>query len=110
MHIALAMLPRLGRALFFAPTVVEPSATSSATPAFSAMAHAVASATPQGISCPLGQAPRGTVCVAIPYIELLDASGKDVPRNPTGMRVSLADFDWTATGNAAVGKYSGPTA
>ena len=32
----------------------------------------------------------------------LDASGKDVPRNPVGSRVSIADFDWTATGNAAV--------
>jgi hypothetical protein len=44
------------------------------------------------------------------YIDLLDASGKDIPRNPTGSRVSIADFDWTATGNAAVGKYDGPNA
>ena len=44
------------------------------------------------------------------YIDLLDASGKDIPRGPSGMRVSLADFDWTASGNAAVGKYDGPNA
>jgi hypothetical protein len=44
------------------------------------------------------------------YIDLLDASGKDIPRNPTGVRVSIADFDWTASGNAAVGKYDGPNA
>ena len=44
------------------------------------------------------------------YIDLLDATGKDIPRNPMGWRVSIADFDWTATGNAAVGKYDGPNA
>ena len=44
------------------------------------------------------------------YIDLLDALGKDIPRNPTGNRVSIADFDWTATGNAAIGKYDGPNA
>ena len=44
------------------------------------------------------------------YIDLLDASGKDIPRNPTGMRVGVADFDWSASGNAAVGKYDGPNA
>ena len=44
------------------------------------------------------------------YIDLLDASGKDIPRNPTGQRVSIADFDWSASGNAAVGKYNGPNA
>jgi hypothetical protein len=44
------------------------------------------------------------------YIDLLDASGKDIPRNPSGQRVSIADFDWTASGNAAVGKYDGPNA
>jgi hypothetical protein len=44
------------------------------------------------------------------YIDLLDASGKDIPRNPLGQRVSIADFDWSATGNAAVGKYDGPNA
>ena len=48
-------------------------------------------------------------CLPI-YIDLLDASGKDVPRNPAGTRVSIADFDWTASGNAAVGKYDGPNA
>lgn len=48
-------------------------------------------------------------CLAV-YIDLLDASGKDIPRNPAGQRVSIADFDWTATGNAAVGKYDGPNA
>jgi hypothetical protein len=42
------------------------------------------------------------------YIDLLDASGKDIPRNPNGGRVTIADFDWTASGNAAVGKYDGP--
>jgi hypothetical protein len=42
------------------------------------------------------------------YIDLLDASGKDIPRNPSGGRVTIADFDWTASGNAAVGKYDGP--
>ena len=44
------------------------------------------------------------------YIDLIDASGKDIPRNPSGQRVSIADFDWTASGNAAVGKYNGPSA
>jgi hypothetical protein len=48
-------------------------------------------------------------CMAV-YIDLLDATGKDVPRNPTGMRVGVADFDWSASGNAAVGKYDGPNA
>jgi hypothetical protein len=46
-------------------------------------------------------------CLAV-YIDLFDAAKKDIPRNPTGQRVSIADFDWTATGNAAVGKYNGP--
>lgn len=44
------------------------------------------------------------------YIDLLDASGKDIPRNPIGQRVTIADFDWSASGNAAVGKYDGPNA
>lgn len=44
------------------------------------------------------------------YIDLFDALAKDIPRNSLGQRVTLADFDWTATGNAAVGKYSGPNA
>src|SRR5476649_1425917 len=44
------------------------------------------------------------------YIDLLDASGKDIPRNPLGQRVTLADFDWSASGNAAVGKYDGANA
>ena len=48
-------------------------------------------------------------CLAV-YIDLLDATGKDVARNPIGQVVSLADFDWSATGNAAVGKYDGPNA
>jgi hypothetical protein len=48
-------------------------------------------------------------CQAV-YIDLFDAATKDIPRNPTGQRVSIADFDWTATGNAAVGKYDGPNA
>ena len=39
---------------------------------------------------------------------LLDATGKDSPRNPTGMRVSIADFDMTVTpGGAVVGRYDG---
>ena len=45
------------------------------------------------------------------YIELTDETGKDRPRRPGGMRVSLADFDWSAAGeqpNAAVGNYDGP--
>ncbi|MDQ2768000.1 MAG: hypothetical protein M3Y30_12690 [Gemmatimonadota bacterium] len=45
------------------------------------------------------------------YIELTDETGKDRPRRPGGMRVSLADFDWSAVGeqpNAAVGNYDGP--
>lgn len=53
-------------------------------------------------------APIGN-CVAV-YIDLFDAAKKDIPRNPIGQRVSIADFDWTATGNAAVGKYNGPNA
>jgi hypothetical protein len=44
------------------------------------------------------------------YIDLFDPKTKDVPRSPTGQRVSIADFDWTATGNLAVGKYDGPNA
>jgi hypothetical protein len=44
------------------------------------------------------------------YIDLLDASGKDIPRSPNGQRVTIADFDWTASGNAAVGQYDGPNA
>ncbi len=122
-----------------------------------------ASARPQGVNCPVGQAPSGNRCVAIPvatatpvpsplpgtavapparpqttlqsfgakqvpwkvairpssntvaiggcqavYIDLFDETAKDIPRNSMGNRVTLADFDWTATGNAAVGKYSGP--
>ena len=45
------------------------------------------------------------------YIDLTDETGKDRPRRPGGMRVSLADFDWSASGEqpgAAVGKYDGP--
>lgn len=48
-------------------------------------------------------------CQAV-YIDLKDASGKETPRNPTGARVSIADFDWTATspqGDAVVGVYAG---
>ncbi|MDQ2765660.1 MAG: hypothetical protein M3Y30_00770, partial [Gemmatimonadota bacterium] len=48
-------------------------------------------------------------CQAV-YIDLFDPRSKDIPRNPSGQRVSIADFDWTATGNAAVGKYDGPNA
>jgi hypothetical protein len=47
------------------------------------------------------------------YIDLRDETGKDIPRRPDGMRVSIADFDWTATGaqpGAAVGVYSGANA
>ena len=58
---------------------------------------------PSGNSIAIGN------CQAV-YIDLFDPRAKDVPRNPTGQRVSIADFDWTATGNAAVGKYEGPNA
>ena len=47
------------------------------------------------------------------YIDLLDESGKDIPRRPDGYRVSLADFDWTATSaqaGAVVGVYNGANA
>ena len=42
-------------------------------------------------------------------VELLDASGKEVPRAPNGWRVSIADFDMnvSASGAAVVGQYSG---
>jgi hypothetical protein len=41
-------------------------------------------------------------------LTLLDASGKDAPRNPTGMRVSISDFDMTvAPAGAVVGRYDG---
>ncbi|MDB4911158.1 MAG: hypothetical protein JWO39_1981 [Gemmatimonadetes bacterium] len=44
-------------------------------------------------------------------LTLLDATGKDTPRNPTGMRVSLADFDMTVSpAGALVGRYDGAAA
>ncbi|MCY7380642.1 MAG: hypothetical protein LH467_15045, partial [Gemmatimonadaceae bacterium] len=51
-------------------------------------------------------------CQAV-YIDLKDEFGKETPRNPTGMRVSMQDFDWTASGGqgtAAVGVYNGASA
>lgn len=42
------------------------------------------------------------------YIDLKDSTGKDWPRRPDGQRVSLADFDMTASpADVAVGLYSG---
>jgi hypothetical protein len=44
-------------------------------------------------------------------LKLEDVSGKDWPRGPNGMRVSMADFDLSVTApvaRAAVGKYDGP--
>ncbi len=49
-------------------------------------------------------------CQAV-YIDLFDASAKDIPRNLVGQRVGLANFDWVATGkrsDAAVGVYDTP--
>jgi microsomal dipeptidase-like Zn-dependent dipeptidase len=40
-------------------------------------------------------------------IDLRDASGKDYPRNPAGVLISLADFDMTVTGNSVAGQYNG---
>ncbi|MEO6210324.1 MAG: hypothetical protein ABIQ10_09395, partial [Gemmatimonadaceae bacterium] len=51
-------------------------------------------------------------CQAV-YIDLHDASTKDVPRNSLGSRIGMPDFDWKATGkraDAAVGAYDGPNA
>ncbi|MDB4909859.1 MAG: hypothetical protein JWO39_682, partial [Gemmatimonadetes bacterium] len=36
-------------------------------------------------------------CQAV-YIELTDETGKDTPRQPGGFRVSISDFDWSASG------------
>jgi hypothetical protein len=44
-------------------------------------------------------------------LTLEDASGKEWPRGPNGMRVSMADFDLRVTApaaRAAVGRYDGP--
>ncbi|MEO8561602.1 MAG: hypothetical protein ABI601_05980 [bacterium] len=45
------------------------------------------------------------------YLVMKDASGRDIPRNPRGVRVSMQDFDWmtTSTGSA-VGEYHGADA
>lgn len=45
------------------------------------------------------------------YLELRDASGRESPRNPAGMRVSMADFDMSvAGGGKVVGRYDGASA
>ncbi len=52
------------------------------------------------------------VCTPV-RLELFDASGKDAPRNPTGNRISIADFDMSvaaATAGAVVGRYDGASA
>jgi hypothetical protein len=41
-------------------------------------------------------------CAAVD-IEVLEASGRDVPRNPTGFRVTIADFDMAVSGASVVG-------
>jgi hypothetical protein len=41
-------------------------------------------------------------CAAV-QLTVLDASGKDVPRNPLGQRVTMADFDMSVTGASVVG-------
>ena len=47
------------------------------------------------------------VCTPVRLV-LLDTAGNDSPRNPSGMRVSIADFDMTVTSGAAVvGRYDG---
>ena len=42
-------------------------------------------------------------------VELLDASGKETPRGPDGMRVSLADFDMSVSSGSTgvIGQYYG---
>ncbi|MEP6730287.1 MAG: hypothetical protein ABJE10_06605 [bacterium] len=43
-------------------------------------------------------------------LNLLDSTGKDVPKNPMGQRVSIADFDMTITSanpKAVAGEYNG---
>jgi microsomal dipeptidase-like Zn-dependent dipeptidase len=56
-------------------------------------------------------APSLTTGVCTPVrLELLDASGRDSPRNPSGMRVSIADFDMSIAGTGVVGRYDGPAA
>jgi hypothetical protein len=52
--------------------------------------------------------PIGT-CGAV-WVTLLDASGKDTPRSPTGQYITIADFDLSVRSKnplAVVGKYSG---
>ncbi len=47
------------------------------------------------------------------YITLKDETGKDAPRNPAGTRVSIADFDMTASApdpRSVVGVWNGPNA
>jgi microsomal dipeptidase-like Zn-dependent dipeptidase len=56
-------------------------------------------------------APSLTTGICTPVrLELLDASGRDSPRNPSGMRVSIADFDMSIAGTGVVGRYDGPAA
>ena len=48
-------------------------------------------------------------CTSV-QIGLTDSSGKDTPRNPNGMRVSMADFDLSVTSptpRAVIGRYNG---
>jgi microsomal dipeptidase-like Zn-dependent dipeptidase len=52
---------------------------------------------------------RAGECTPV-YLDLLNASGRDSPRNPAGMKVSIADFDMSVTGGAVVGRYDGPSA
>jgi len=51
-------------------------------------------------------------CTAV-SLTIRDSTGKDTPRGPSGQRVSLADFDMSATsanGVDVVGKYDGASA
>lgn len=52
---------------------------------------------------------RAGECTPV-YLDLFNASGRDSPRNPAGMKVSIADFDMSVTGGAVVGRYDGPSA
>jgi len=46
-------------------------------------------------------------CAAV-HLSILDASGKDVPRNPQGYRITMADFDMSVAGGNAAGQQIDP--
>jgi hypothetical protein len=70
-----------------------------------------AAAVPWTVALKPGMVPVPVGMCTPVYVDLQDVAKRDWPRMPSGMRVSLAEFDMTATaanGAAVVGRWNGP--